>query len=272
MRTSLRATLTLFAAAILLPATAMTATAALTNDTPSGAIAMTLGQTYTQDTTGAETESSDWDFNAECGAPFVRGSVWYTYTADGSEGDGIQVDGSESDYGLGLMVFQGDPTDGGELVSCGPLMSANPTTPGQTYFIMAFTDNNDSAAGGNLELTVRPAPPAPTLSLTVDPRATAYKDGSVRVTGTFSCTGDAEWAELYGVLTQRVGRVKITGDFSVADLACDGETQAWEAYAISGNGYFAGGKAASLTLAVTCGALECTDGYLEQTIQLSRGK
>lgn len=33
-----------------------------------------------------------------------------------------------------------------------------------------------------------------------------------------------------------------------------------------------GGKAANLTFAFVCGALECADGYSESTIQLSRSK
>lgn len=272
MRPSLRATLALIAATILLLATALTASAAVSNDTPSDAIPVTLGETYTQGTTGAETEPLDDQLNDECGASFVLGSVWYTYESDGSEDAGILIDASSSDYSVGLMVFEGDPTAGGELVSCGPLMSANPTTEGETYYIMAFTDNDDSAPGGSLSLTVGPVPPAPALSITVDPRATADKTGGVRLTGTYTCTGDAEWSELFGDLTQRVGRVKIVGGFSLSDLSCDGETHPWDAYATSSNGYFAGGKAATLTFAYACGALSCGDGYVEQTIQLSRGK
>lgn len=270
MRSSLRATLALLVAAVLLPATTLTATAAEANDTPADAVATLLGQTYEQDTTAAQTESSDADLNDFCGAPAVRGSVWYTYTSDGSEGLGFLVDGTGTDYDLGLMIFEGTPT-ADSLVACGPMKTATYTTKGKTYYIMAFTANADDPVGGNLTLQILEAPEAPTASVTVDSRATAYKDGSVRLTGTYTCT-DADYSEVFGTLTQRVGRMKITGDFYATDFTCDGDTHPWEAYATSGNGFFAGGKAANLTFAFVCGALECADGYSESTIQLSRSK
>ena len=49
MRSSLRATLALLVAAVLLPATTLTATAAEANDTPADAAATQLGQTYAQE-------------------------------------------------------------------------------------------------------------------------------------------------------------------------------------------------------------------------------
>lgn len=270
MRSSLRATLALFVAAVLLPATTLTATAAEANDTPAGAVATLLGETYEQDTTAAQTEPSDADLNDFCGAPAVRGSVWYTYTSDGSEGVGFLVDGTGTNYDLGLMIFEGTPT-ADSLVACGPMKTAAYTTLGETYYIMAFTANADDLVGGNLTLQILEAPEAPTASVTVDSRATAYKDGSVRLTGTYTCT-DADYSEVFGTLTQRVGRMKITGDFYATDFTCDGDIHLWEAYATSGNGFFAGGKAANLTFAFVCGALECADGYSESTIQLSRSK
>ena len=270
MRSSLRATLALLVAAVLLPSTTLTATAAAANDIPADAAETLLGQTYEQDTTDAQTESSDADLNDFCGAPAVRGSVWYTYTSDGSEGLGFLVDGTDTDYDLGLMIFEGTPT-ADSLVACGPMKTATYTTEGETYYIMAFTANADDPVGGNLTLQILEAPEAPTASVTVDSRATAYKDGSVRLTGTYTCT-DADYSEVFGTLTQRVGRMKITGDFYVTDCTCEGDIRLWGAYATSGNGFFAGGKAANLTFAFVCGALECADGYSESTIQLSRSK
>ncbi|MBK8460113.1 MAG: hypothetical protein IPL43_07935 [Micropruina sp.] len=270
MKSFLRTALTVIAAAILLPVSALTAVALVDNDTPSGAIATTLGSTYTQDTRDSETEPLDAELNGNCGAPAVEGSVWYSYTATADD-RGILLDGSASNYSLGFMIFSGDPANGGELVACGPMMSATTTTAGNTYYIMAFTDTTGIPAGGDLEFTINGAPDAPTVSVTMDARGTAYRDGSVRVTGTYSCT-DADYSEIYGELTQKVGRVKISGSFWLADLTCDGETHTWEAHVTSSNGYFAGGKAASLTLGFVCGSFDCSDGYLERTIQLSRAK
>lgn len=271
MRKSLRATVTLFAAALFLPVSALTASAApVGNDTLRGALPTTLGETYTQDTTIAKTERLDAALNEFCGAPAVLGSVWYKYTSDGSEGVGFLVDGTGTNYDLGLMIFEGAPA-AETLVSCGPMKAAayfNPDNPNTTYYIMAFTANAIDPVGGDLVLTVT-VPETPTVSVTVDPRGTAYKDGSARITGTYSCTG-AEYSELGGMLTQRVGRLKVVGEFYVTDLICDGGTYDWEAYAVAANGTFSGGKAANVTLGFVCGALECADGYADYTIQLSR--
>ena len=271
MKSSLRASLALLLAASLLGVTTLTASAAVTNDTTDQATPTSLGETYSLDTTDAQTEATDASLNDYCGAPAVRGSVWYTYTSDGSEGLGFLVDGTGTDYDLGLMIFDGDPTAGGGLVACGPMKTAAYSTEGVTYYIMAFTANADDPVGGNLTLQVLEAPETPTASVSVDPRGTAYKNGDAMITGTYTCT-DADYFELGGTLTQRVGRMKIKGYFYLTDLNCDGGTYPWEAYVTSDNGYFAGGKAASLTLAFVCGALECADGYSESAVQLSRSK
>jgi Family of unknown function (DUF6299) len=118
----------------------------------------------------------------------------------------------------------------------------------------------------------RRCPPAPTVSLTIDPRGAAFKDGSALVSGTYTCSGQSMFSFIDGTLTQKVGRVKISGYVSVGDLVCDGATHTWSAYVYSDNGIFAGGKAASVSMAVACGAVSCGEGWVEQTIQLSRAK
>lgn len=276
MRSPLRATMAFLAAAVLLPVTALTATAAVDNDTPEAAIPTELGTIYTQDTREAVTEPEDAGLSVNClGVPAVKGSVWYSYTSDGSEGAGIIVDGTVTaedgtitSYDLGFMIYEGTPT-ADSLVACGPMMSGAYTTAGNTYYIMAFTANSTDVPGGDLVLQVRAGGETPTMSVTVDKRGTSFKDGSARITGTYSCT-DAEYSELWGTLTQRVGRLKITGEFYVTDLTCDGGTYPWDAFATSQNGYFAGGKAANVTIGFVCGALECAEGWAEATVQLTR--
>jgi hypothetical protein len=267
----LRSTLTATAAALLLvPALATSASAApAPNDTAGAATVVTsLPSTITQDTTGATTDALDAALNANCGAPSTNASVWFSYTDP--DGGGVLVDMSQSSYSGGFMVTRGDPA-AGDLVACGPTTVGFGTEPGQTYYVVAFSDT--ATNGGRLTVTFDEAPPPPEATVTVDPQATAYKDGSARLTGTYSCTNADDFAsDVDGTLTQRVGRVKITGSFFVNPLQCDGATHPWEAIAYSENGLFRGGKGATVAFAWACGAFECAIGYAEQPVKLNTSK
>lgn len=108
MRT-VRLGVTILAAAALVPLTASAASAAPpSNDHPPGAVALSLGDDVTEDTSQATTGTLDAKVNAFCGAPFTNASVWYTYSA-GADGSVI-FDMSASDYSGGFMIFVGGPT------------------------------------------------------------------------------------------------------------------------------------------------------------------
>ncbi|GAB3073830.1 hypothetical protein GCM10027053_44290 [Intrasporangium mesophilum] len=257
-------------AALLVPAAATTALAAPPgNDTPSGAVAITsVPTTKSQSTTEATTDALDASLNANCGAPVTNGSVWFTYTD--TTGAGLVVDVSGSDFSAGAMIVQGDPTSGGELVACGPGVTATVGGPaGTTYYVMAFSDT-PGVVGGNLVATFDKAPPSPTAALTVSSRASAYKDGSMLLSGTYACTNADFFSDLSGQVVQRVGRVKITGFFDLFGLECDGATHPWQALVTSDNGLFAGGKAANVSIVFACGLIECAEQFVEQKVQVSR--
>lgn len=271
MRVPLRTTLTLLAAATLLPLTTLTAAAASPpNDSPSGALAITIGDTVAIETAEATTDATDAAMNDQCGAPATRGSVWYVYHESSATGGTLWIDGAASDGNTGFMIIEGDPTATGTVVSCAPFGAVAATQTGTDYYVMAFTDTT-GVPQGTVRFTVKGAPPTPTMAFSISPRGVAYKDGSVRLNGTYACTDADSYSEFWGTLTQRIGRIKITGDFYLSPLECDGRPHTWEAWATSGNGYFAGGKAATVTIALACGMFDCVDGYLEQTVQLSRG-
>ena len=268
MSPRLRVVLAAAAAAMLVPGFGMTAAyaAAPGNDTPAGATTISaLPTTIDEDTTAATTDASDAALNDQCGAPETGASVWLTYTD--TTGTGFVASVDESDYSAGLLVTEGDPALG-NVVACGPSAVGVPTTLGTTYYVMAFSDS--TTTGGHLHLVFDVAPPPAELTVTASPRGVAYKDGSALVSGTYSClNADGENSEIDGTLTQRVGRVKITGDFAVWPLECDGSSHPWSAQVTSYNGLFRGGKAASITFGYACGAFTCADGYSEQTVQLS---
>lgn len=270
MRPRLHVVVAAAAAVVLLPGLTVSAAyaAAPSNDTPSGATVISaLPTVIDEDTTAATTDAGDAALNAECGAPETGASVWFAYTDTTGTGFIASVEGS--DYSAGLIVTEGDPALG-IVVACGPGAVGVETTLGTTYYVMAFSDS--TTTGGHLNVSFDAAPPPPELSVTANTRAVTYKDGSVLVSGTYSCAhADNEGSEIDGTLTQRVGRTKISGDFSVWPLECDGSTHPWSAQVVSYNGLFRGGKAASITFGYACGAFTCTDGYSEQTIQLSGG-
>jgi hypothetical protein len=264
-----RLLVSLAAAALLAPLGATAAVAAPGNDTPGGATVISaLPSTITQSTTDATTDALDAGLNASCGAPATNGSVWFTYTD--TTGSGLVADVSASDYSAGVMIVAGDPAAGGQVLSCGPGVSAVRGDAGTTYYVMAFSDT-PGVTGGTLRASFDVAPPAPQISATVDSRATAYKDGSLRLTGTYSCSNaDGYGSDIEGQVVQTVGRTKITGQFLAYPLECDGAVHTWSALATSENGLFAGGKAANVTFAIACGVLDCAFTPVEQRIQVSR--
>ena len=257
------------AALLLAPMGASTALAAPpANDTPSGAIAVGVPSTVVQDTSEATTDSVDAALNTQCGAPATNGSVWFTYTD--STGDGLLVDVSGSDFTAGVIIVAGEPTADSVVVACGPDGVAVRGEAGTTYYVMAFSDTV-GVIGGNLVADFSALPPAPEATLTVEPRATAYKDGSLLLRGTYSCTNaDGYSSDVEGTVTQTVGRTKIEGFFFVYPLECDGDVHPWEAIVTSSNGLFAGGKAISVAVVIACGFFDCTGTEVVQKLQVTR--
>lgn len=240
------------------------------NDESGGALPIELGGHYVQDTTEATTTAADADLNANCGAPVTNASVWYSYTA-GADG-GVILDMSASDYSGGFLVFEGAPT-ADSLITCGQYTVGFSAAAGSTYTVMVIDDDLDETGlnGGNLVIDVTEAPPAPTVDVTVYPRAKVTRDGTALISGTYSCT-DADFIFIDGQLKQQVGRFTVSGwgGFG-AEGTCDGARHDFTMPIQGENGTFAGGKAASITFTFACGAFECAEGYAEQTVMLSKG-
>jgi hypothetical protein len=264
----LLAALATASAAVILPAAPAFA-AAPANDTAGGAVAVTLGFSQTLDTTEATTDADDAQANTDCGAPATDASVWYTYTA--AADGGVIVDVSGSDYSAGIIVATGTPGSLA-LVNCGPGTVGFSAASGETYYVLAFDDQQDGSAanGGTLQISLTEAPPSPSVEVTVDPTGTANKDGTATLTGTYTCT-NGDFIDVFGDVTQAVGRFAIHGFFEVFDEGtCDGTTHSWTAIVVPDNGKFAGGKAVSVTFADACGPFECSEGFTQQTVKLRR--
>jgi len=242
------------------------------NDTIGGATAASIGFSQVLDTTEATTDADDAQLNASCGAPATDASVWYTINlaADG----GVVVDVSASDYSAGVLVGVGSP-GALETVACGPGTVGFFAAAGTTYYVLAIDDQQDGVGnGGALNISFNAAPPPPTLDVTVASRGTFNsKTGVATLHGTYTCT-DADFVDIFGNVAQSVGRIAtIRGSFEIFDVGtCDGSSHQWSADVFPESGKFAGGKALTVTFSFACGAFDCADGFLEQTVHLSGGR
>jgi hypothetical protein len=245
------------------------------NDTIAGATVIpSLPFSDEVDTTEANTDAADLAAAQPCiaiGAPAIEKAVWYTGTA--ASDLTVLVDVTGSSYSAGIAIYSGTPGDS-TFLGCGPGQFAAFVTTGQTYYVMVFGDTPGSA-GGTLSISVSELPPPPTLAATMDDQATKTKDGGAVVSGTVTCEGDAAFVQVSGNLTQRAGRVTITGFFaaSLDPSMCNGTPIPWTAPVTGANGRYAGGKGTVSAQALACNQLfQCSSVPLEQTVKLGGGK
>lgn len=239
------------------------------NDTFSGAKVITVPFSETLDTTEATTDSDDGEANADCGAPATEASVWYSLTA--SSDGAVLVDVSDSNYSAGVIVVTGSPGSF-SLQTCGPGSVVFGTSAGTTYSILAFDDVPGGGNGGQLAISVSEAPPPPQVSVTINPlgRFDPYT-GNATVSGTYSCSGDADFVEIDGSLRQSVGRFVVTGFFFVdGGLPCNVEASPWQATVFPDNGKFAGGRATVSVFIFACNQFICGEDSKEAMIRLRR--
>ena len=237
------------------------------NDTIGGATVISaVPFSETIDTSEATTDAQDAAINSQCGAPATNGSVWYQLTAAEA---GYLVDVSQSNFSAGVIVATGTP---GSLaiVTCGPGSVGFAANLGTTYYIMAFSDQ-PSVVGGQLTISVTAATPPPQVSLTVDPVGTVTKQGTAIITGTYTCSGQADFVVIFGSLDQSVGRFTINGSFGTDVTNCDGAAHPWSGEAVATNGKFAGGMAANLSVIFGCNALGCNFYETQRIVKLHGG-
>jgi len=245
--------------------------AAPANDTYPNREVITVGFNDTVDTTEATTDADDTDINTNCGAPATDASVWYELTP--SADMDVVVDVSSSNYSAGVLIASGSPGNF-TIEACGPGASAWSALSGVAYAILVIDDQFDgSGNGGSLIINVVEAPPPPEVSLTVNPRGTFNAHtGGARISGTVTCTGDAEFSFIDVFVRQKVGRLFIDGGGFIEGFACDGTTQAWTVDIFPFNGIFKGGRAITVTFALACGVFQCGVGFDESIVMLSGKK
>jgi hypothetical protein len=258
-------------ALVLSLASVAPALASAGNDTAATATAVAIPSTTNENTAVADAaDATETALNVNCGAPAVGHGVWFTITP--SADMFVAIDTSASDYSAGIMLFAGAPADA-TFLDCGPATIIDGLTGGQTYYALAFGDGLSAETGGNLVFEVREAIAPPDISLQINRSGTVDKFGTVHLWGTATCTssnGSGNVFEIFGDVTQRVGRILIRGFFdSGVFISCDGTAQRWDVFFTGDNGIFAGGKAATVAIAIGCTDL-CSDSFTQAVVQLKR--
>ena len=260
--------------ALSLSALGVSAPAALAappvNDTFSNATPVAVGFNEVLDTAAATTDSDDAQLNASCGAPATDASVWYVL--QGTD-QGVVVDVSQSNYSAGILVGTG--TQGNlQTVACGPGTVGFFAAAVTTYYVLAIDDQFDGAGNGGLfNISFNPAPPPPTVDITVSRFGKVNgRTGVATISGTYTCTNGA-FIDTFVNARQNVGvRASILGFGGFFEVGtCDGALHPWSADVFPESGKFAGGKTITLTFAFACGSFQCADGFVEQTVLL-RGR
>ena len=247
------------AAAVLVPA-GPAAAAAPANDSPDGAVALELGDTITLDTTEATTDRSEQPWFEHCSPKYADATVWYTFTSDTRTG--VDIDWFESSYEVGMLVTTGTPGDDLETVLCGG--GRFTAEAGVQYTVVLFDDQSDERRGrfgdatgpridgGTLQLSVEESPPVPGADLAMDEHAVLNADGSVTVTGTYSCT-EAPTSQVFGRIDQTVRGVKVSGFAEeFFEGTCDGVVRPWTLVVEPDEGTFKEGKPATTWFAFGC--------------------
>jgi hypothetical protein len=222
------------------------------HDVIAGAKTITAPFSETVDTREATTDEEDAAINATCGAPATNGSVWYKVTATAPA---YLADVSQSDFTAGVIVATGTPGNL-SIVTCGPGSVGFETTPGTEYFLLAFSDNPD-VVGGQLSFSLSEATPRPKVSMVVNEVGKVNRrTGVATVSGTYTCTGEADFVAMQGRLSQKQGDVHVEGFFLQEELKCGG-TFKWTADVTPESGKFQRGLAAQLSAMIGCNVLGC---------------
>ena len=236
------------------------------NDTYAGRVSLEVPTTVTLDTTEATTGTRDQVLNEQCGAPAVDASVWYRLGSD--EGSHVVVDASASDYSVGLIVAHRSGRSW-VLDSCGPEVVSLFLEPGLGYAVLAFDYQDDGGGnGGTLVLTTYVPTRRVTMTATVDEVGEVdARAGTAVVSGTLTCRGAAVLAGVEVLLTQRAGRVLITG-YGGSYFGCNNQTRAWHAQISDADGLFRGGSADAAVWAFAYGLRTWSEQTVERTVKL----
>jgi hypothetical protein len=255
----------LLAAGVLLaslPGLALAAAPA--NDLPAGAIVIgSLPASINQDTTEATVSTDD----VGCGSGGLdQATVWYKFTPAADVN--LAIDATASSYDVGVNLFEG-VADAAHLINCFGGPGATQLTGGTTYYIMFADADGDTTNGGTLMADLSVAPPPIEVTLTVDSTGKVDKAGVVTLTGTISCTRDADFSDIQVSLRQPIGRFTIHGS-GFNETTCGPSGSTWWIQVSGDNGKFGSGKATADVFAEACDQFSCSDTSVSKSVRLRK--
>jgi len=261
----MRRGLALLAATVLLaslPAVALAVTPA--NDLPGGAIVISsLPASINQDTTEATVSTDD----VGCGSGGIdQATVWYKFTPAADVN--LAIDATPSSYDVGVNLFE-SVADVAHRINCFGGPGATQLTGGTTYYIMFADADGDATNGGTLIADLTVAPPPIELSFSIDPTGKVDKAGMATLTGTMTCSRDADFSDIQLSLRQPIGRFTIHG-FGFADTTCGPSGSPWFIQVSGDNGKFGSGKATADIFAEACDPFSCADISVSKSVRLRK--
>ena len=235
------------------------------NDLPVGAIALVAIPVTIQENT---TEASVTTDDIGCGSGGVdQATVWYTLTL--ANATSVLVDATDSDYPVGVNIFEGS-ADANNLVTCVEGAASFDAAAGTTYYLMFADIDGDATNGGQLDVTIDVAPPPLEVSLTVNSDGKVNpKTGEATISGTISCTRAAGFGDVSVTLRQSLGRFTIHG-FGFDSPVCEPTPTDWFASVVGDNGKFAPGKATADVSAFACDATSCGEDFVVTSVRLRK--
>jgi hypothetical protein len=216
----------------------------------------------TQDTTLATLDGGE--ALAGCYSKFGIGpDVFFRWTAGRTDVVELRATAAYEVHVSAVAMANGVP--GGPTTCDEPLAA----TAGTSYLIAVWGISEDLLQAGTVTFTAAYIPPAPTMSIAVDPSGkVAKKSGVVTLTGTVGCVGASSTPSLSGTARQVYKRQVQTAALSFSGISSCGATGRWTATARSGTFLFTGGTVDVAVRVDACNLRGCSTSTATRTVKL----
>lgn len=237
------------------------------NDKPTApTVIPQLPFSVTQDTTLATFDGGQ--ALAGCYSKFGVGpEVFFRWTAARTDLVELRATAEYEVHVSAVALVDGVP--GTDPTTCDEPLAA---TAGTSYLIAVWGISEDLLQAGTVTFTADYVPPAPTVSITVDPTGVvAKKSGVVTLTGTASCVGAWSPPTLTGSVRQVYKRQVQTASLSFSGISSCGGSVRWTATASSSTFLFTGGTVDVAVRVDACNRRGCSASTSSRTVKLRVG-
>lgn len=237
------------------------------NDTPTTPkVIAQLPFSITQDTTLATFDGGA--ALAGCYSKFGVGpDVFYRWTADRTDIVELRATAAYEVHVSAVALVGGVP--GTDPTICDEPLAAK---AGTSYLIAVWGISEDLLQAGSVTFTANYLPPAPTVTIAIDPSGVvAKKSGVVTLTGTTGCVGGSSQPTLSGTVRQVYKRQVQTAALSFSGISSCVGTRRWTATASSSTFLFTGGTVDVVVRTDACNVRGCSSSTAARTVKLKVG-